>query len=92
MHATRSSRKDKKYMVRVNGRLIHFGAKYYDDYTTHGDDRRKANYLARHRNGNWADENTAGFWARWILWNKPTIAGSIKDINSRFNLNVRSHL
>ena len=92
MHVTRSSRKDNKYMVRVNGRLIHFGARDYDDYTTHGDDRRKANYLARHRNDNWADENTAGCWARWRLWNKPTIAGSIRDINSRFNLNVRSHM
>ena len=92
MHVTRSSRKDKKYMVRVNGRLIHFGARGYDDYTTHGDDRRKANYLARHRNENWTDVNTAGFWARWLLWNKPTIAGSIRDINSRFNLNVHSQL
>ena len=92
MHVTRSSRKDTTYMVRVNDRLIHFGARDYEDFTTHGDDRRKANYLARHRNENWADEDTARFWARWILWNKPTMAESTRDVNGRFNLNVRSNL
>ena len=91
MNVTRSSRKDKKYMVNVNGRVIHFGARGYDDYTVHNDERRKANYLARHKHENWTDKTTAGFWARWLLWNKPTLAESIKDVNNRFDLHVRPY-
>ena len=91
MNVTRSSRKDKKYMVNVNGRVIHFGARGYDDYTVHNDERRKANYLARHKHENWTDKTTAGFWARWLLWNKPTLAESIRDVNNRFDIHVRSY-
>ena len=28
--------------------------------------------------------DTAGFWARWLLWNKPTIEVSYNDIKKRF--------
>ena len=89
MIVTSSSRKDKKYLVSVNGHTVHCGARGYDDFTVHHDERRKANYLARHKHENWSDKSTAGFWARWLLWNKPTLAESIRDVNSRFGLKVR---
>ena len=76
-------------MVRVQNRTIHFGAANYDDFTSHGDEKRRANYLKRHANEDWTDETTAGCWARWLLWNKPTIAASIRDVNRRFGLDVR---
>ena len=91
MNVTRSARKDKKYMVNVNGRAIHFGARGYEDYTVHNDERREANYLVRHKHENWSDKTTAGVWARWLLWNKPTLAESIRDVNNRFDLHVRSY-
>jgi hypothetical protein len=28
--------------------------------------------------------DTAGFWSRWLLWNKPTIKESYDDIKRRF--------
>ena len=38
-----SSRKDKRYVVIMNkGNMSHhFGSKAYDNYTDHGDDKRK---------------------------------------------------
>ena len=78
---TTSKRAGKKYAVRVGNKAIHFGAKGYEDFTTHKDPKRKANYLARHQHENWNDPESAGFWARWVLWNKPTLAESIKDIS-----------
>lgn len=33
--------------------------------------------------------HTSGFWALWALWNKPTLEESIRDINKRFNINVK---
>ena len=81
---SKSDRAAKKYMVRLNNKTIHFGASGYDDYTTHKDPQRKARYLARHRNNeDWNDPETAGFWARWLLWNKPSIKDSIADLKHR---------
>ena len=71
-------------MVRLNNKTIHFGATGYDDYTTHKDPKRKAQYIARHKNNeDWSDPETAGFWARWLLWNKPSINDSIADLKHR---------
>ena len=91
---SKSDRKDKKYKAVVNGsKTIHFGAKGYEDYTMHKDNERKQNYINRHkRNEDWnaSGVDTAGFYAKHILWNKPTITGSIRDVNKKFkNINVR---
>ena len=75
-----SGRAAKQYKVRVGNKTIHFGAAGYEDFTTHKDEKRKARYLARHKNENWDDPETAGFWARHLLWNKETIKDSIADL------------
>ena len=83
---SKSSNKNKKYDARIDGRkTISFGAAGMSDYTIHKDDERKQRYLDRHRkNENWADYNTAGFYAKNLLWNKKTLSESIKDTNTRF--------
>ena len=90
-----SDKPGKKMMVVLEGdagreKTIHFGDKSLPDYTTHDPlvrDERKRLYLARHKaNENWNDPESAGFWSRWVLWNKPTKEASIRDVKSRFNL------
>ena len=78
---SRSAKPDKKFEARIDGRKsIHFGAHGASDFTIHKDPERKHRYLQRHsKNEDWNIYNTAGFWARWILWNKPTIGESISD-------------
>ena len=83
----------KKYtvVVRRSGKKCtkSFGLHPYEDYTMHKDDSRKASYIARHRsreNHGKSGVCTAGFWSRWLLWNKPTISGSKKDITRRFGI------
>jgi hypothetical protein len=88
---TKSIRKDKKDMAIVNNnKTIHFGATGYEDFTTHKDEKIKQNYITRHKkNENWTDPNTPGFYAKNILWNKPTTQASINDTNSKFkNLHI----
>lgn len=91
----KSTRTSKKYMVRSpQGGLVHFGAvrpdgTFYEDYTKHKDIDRKTRYIQRHRgNENWGISgiHTAGFWARWILWNKPSLKDSITDTEKRFGI------
>lgn len=68
-------------------KTIRFGAFGMSDFTKHRDEERKKRYLERHQdNENWNDPLTAGFWSRWLLWNKPTIAESLRDLKSRFGL------
>jgi len=80
----------KKYRVIFpNGKKVDFGAKGYEDYTTHNDPKRKQNYLARHATReNWLDEETAGFWSKWLLWNKTTLEDSAKDIKKIFGIEL----
>jgi len=68
-------------------KTIHFGAKGYDDFTTTGDEARKALYIKRHEaREDHTNPLTAGALARWVLWNKPTIKASIQDFCRRFRL------
>lgn len=87
---TKSDRPTKKWLVILpNGKKVHFGGLGYSDYTIHKDDERKERYLDRHRKReDWNDMETAGFWSRWLLWNKPTLRDSIKDTNERFNIHI----
>ena len=82
----KSHRPDKKYDAFVDGRkIVSFGATGYEDFTTHKNEERKQRYLNRHRkNEDWTDPLTAGFYSRWLLWNKETLQDSLKDMNDRF--------
>lgn len=80
----KSNAKGKRYAVRVGGRLVNFGSDSYQNYTTHKDPKRKINYISRHRTReNWNDPKTAGFWSRWVLWNKPSLSASFTDAVKR---------
>jgi hypothetical protein len=64
-----------------------FGAVGYDDFIKTKDATKKEAYLARHKSReNWNDPTTAGALSRWILWNLPTLRGSIADFKKRFKL------
>ena len=82
-----SKHKNKKFDATFsNGVTVSFGAAGYSDFTQHKDEARKANYIKRHQvNEDWTDVTTPGFLSRFILWNKPTIAASIRDLNARYN-------
>jgi len=86
----KSSKTNKKYLIITpDGKNINFGDNRYFDYTQHKDPSRKQLYLNRHKKReNWTNPNTAGFWSRWLLWNKPDIRESIKDIQEKFNIYI----
>lgn len=79
-------------MVLINNKKIHFGQEGASDFTKHKDVKRKQRYINRHeKRENWKKSGiqTAGFWSRWILWNKPTLRGSINDVNKKFNVKIK---
>jgi hypothetical protein len=80
--------KHKYYIITNDNKKVYFGASGYEHYTIHKNPKRKELYIKRHSkmNENWTKSgiNTAGFWSRWLLWNKPTIKESYEDIKKRF--------
>ena len=85
----RSSNPEKKYDAIIGvRRKVPFGAQGMKDFTTHHHPMRKVRYLARHggQNQDWTRSGleTAGFYARNLLCNKPTLRESVADLNSRY--------
>ena len=94
MYITKSKRKNKKYDLLDTDKkyLLSFGDSRYQDYTMHKDDDRKTNYLSRHnKNEDWGATGikSAGFWSAHLLWGKPTLQASIRDVNKRLIINVK---
>ena len=96
---SRSEKPDKKFKVIIKNRtvsdrpkVIHFGSKGMSDYTINQDPNRKRLYIKRHRlreNWNKSGIQTAGFWSKHLLWNKPTLDESIRDIEKRFHVSIK---
>lgn len=88
-YLSKSSRKDKKYMIKsVGGKIIHFGQFGASDYTIHHDEDRKKRYILRHSSENFNNLTTASAWSRWILWNKPSLNDAIKSMERRFGISI----
>jgi len=93
----KSNLSGKKFKVTIHDtiqgttRTVHFGATGYSDYTIHKDKERMMRYTIRHqKRENWTRSGiyTAGFWSKWILWNKPSLRSSIQDTAKRFRLKI----
>lgn len=94
-----STRNNKKFMATIFNKkggykinTVHFGQKGASDFPRNKDKNRKENYLSRHqKNEDWtvSGVNTAGFWSRWLLWNKRSLRASKNDIERRFNISVK---
>jgi hypothetical protein len=93
---TDATNKAKRYQITTpEGKNIQFGSRAHENFTIHGDEKRKTSYLKRHsKNENWTKSgiDTAGYWSRWLLWNEPTIDESIKDIEKRFGIKVQNKI
>ena len=79
--------KHKYYIITNTGKKVYFGAKGYNDFTLTKNEEQKNRYIQRHqKRENWTKSgiDTAGFWSRWLLWNKPTMEASYNDIKKRF--------
>ena len=94
---TKFKKPDKQYDARIDGsKTVSFGQKGASDFTKHKNSDRKEIYIAIHKhNEDWTKSGAkaAGFYSRWITWNKPILKASIDDINKRFeNINVKMKL
>ena len=85
----KSKRPGKKYKASFeDGHTVHFGAAGMSDFTLNKDPKRRKAYLARHKaNENWRDKESAGFWSRYLLWEKKSLREAAIGLRSK-GLNV----
>ena len=90
----KSPNASKKYRVTFhNGKHVDFGGKGYEDYTMHKDHERRKKYIIRHqKREDWKDPYTAGFWSRWLLWEKPTLKSSAQFIQKHFGIRIHGNI
>ena len=57
----------------------------------HKDPDRRERYLSRHGKEDHTKKNikSAAFMSAHVLWNLPTLQASIRDVNKRFNINIK---
>lgn len=80
-----TSKKYRAFFIK-NGRekITDFGQKGASDYTIHKDKDRRYRYIVRHKKDmKTLDPTRAGYLSMFILWNKPSFNGSLKDYRSR---------
>ena len=81
---SKSRKPDKRYKADFGSKTVHFGAKGGSTFIDHRDLKTKNNWENRHRvRENWRDYDSAGALSKHVLWNKPTLRDSIKDLNNR---------
>ena len=84
----KSTNINKKFDAVIDGKKkISFGQAGASDFTKHKDKDRKDRYIDRHRkNEKWGKDGveTAGFYSKHVLWNKPTIEASVNDLNKKY--------
>lgn len=91
----KSNKKGKKLMAtfETNGRkkVIHFGQAGAGDYLHHRDVKRKQRYIKRHlKDLKTGDPSRAGYLSMFILWNKSSLAISIRDYRRRLGVYNRT--
>ena len=79
----------KQYIITKYNKRVYFGAAGMSDFTKHKDEDRRKRYITRHEKNeskfwNKSGIDTASFWSRFLLWEKPTIKESYQDIKKRF--------
>lgn len=90
----RATREGKRYsVVNPEGKIINFGSATGSTFIDHQDEAKKKAWIARHskagENWNYSGRDTAGFWAKHLLWSGKTLADSKKYIKERFGIEVK---
>ena len=93
-----------KFAVRIHTqegtKTVRFGKYGASDFTIHKNRPRRLRYLDRHGRiypgqsrsykEDWSQKGlyTAGYWSRWLLWEKPSMKKAIEFMRNQKNINI----
>ena len=85
----KSKKKNKKFVIIMDNNMSHhFGDDRYEDYTKHNDIERKKRYITRTIKQPQDNIHSPAFWSLNLLWNKPTLEQSIKNVEKKYNIKI----
>ena len=97
----KSKRDGKKWLVKREGKTVHFGQDGARDYTLMSSkgsqfyladkkerDKVKDAYQARHKGDNLNDPYSPGSLSYYLLWTAPTLRGGIRNYEKRFGVKI----
>jgi hypothetical protein len=88
----KSDKPAKKFVATVGNKKVYFGQAGFSDFTLHKNPERMERYVSRHSKmgENWGKSgiDTPGFWAKHLLWEKPSLKDAAKNIEKKFNVKV----
>lgn len=67
-------------------RMVSFGKKGEKDYIQHNNKDLLEFYDFKHKNEDWRDLMSSAALNKYILWNKKTLEGSVRDYKKRLKL------
>ena len=81
--------KHKFYIITKENKKVYFGQHGASDFTLHKDEARKNRYILRHEKNeskfwNKSGIDTASFWSRFYLWEKPTKQAAYEYIKTHY--------
>jgi hypothetical protein len=91
----KSDRKGKRFVIEMSKpkpHSHHFGALPFKKGTfiDHKDEKLKKAWIARHKNDkNFNNPMSGIYFSRFLLWNKPTLKESIKDVEKKLNVKIK---
>lgn len=89
----KSNRKGKRFVIEMPkfGHSHHFGSDIGKTFIDHKDEKKKSNWIARHKvNKNWNDKHSAIYHSRKLLWNEDTLTKSIKKYEKEHNIKIKN--
>ena len=87
----KSNRKGKRFVLEMGDKMKHhFGSDVGKTYIDHQDDKKKENWIARHKKDkNWDNIHSGIYNSRYLLWTKPTLKEAIKDYEKNHNIRIK---
>ena len=89
----KSNRKGKRFVIEMPkfGHSHHFGSDVGQTFIDHKDEKKKSNWIARHKvNKNWNDKHSAIYHSRKLLWSEDTLTKSIKKYEKEHNIKIKN--
>ena len=86
----KSDKPEKKfYIITKENKKVYFGQANASDFTLHKDEARKNRYILRNEKNeskfwNKSGIDTASFWSRFYLWEKPTKHAAYEYIKTHY--------
>ena len=89
----KSNRKGKRFVIIMpdEGHKHFFGSDVGKTYIDGRTDKEKSAWEARHStNKNYNNRHSPVYWSKNLLWNKKTLAESVRDMENKLNVKIHN--